>query len=83
MTQPETVRSVAQRLEHYFDWYVRVDPDVPAAVWMLLSRFFALAEAPQNVAAARELLREMSAFSLGSPWEEARLALSRLALQRA
>ena len=83
MLQPDSVRSVANRLETYFDWYVRVDPDVPSAVWSLLSRFSALVEGPANEAVARQLLDETRAYSLGSPWEELRLALSQLAHQPA
>ena len=81
MLQPDSVRSVASRLETYFDWYVRVDPEVPSAVWSLLSRFSALVEGPANEAVARQLLDETRAYSLGSPWEELRLALSQLAHQ--
>lgn len=83
MLQPDSVRSVATRLESYFDWYVRVDPEVPSAVWSLLSRFSALVEGPTNVAAAQQLLDETKAFSLGSPWEELRLTLTQLAAQPA
>jgi hypothetical protein len=83
MLQPDSVRSVATRLESYFDWYVRVDPEVPSAVWSLLSRFSALVEGPENQAAARQLLDETKAYSLGSPWEELRLALAQLAHQPA
>ena len=83
MSQADSVRSIASRLETYFDWYVRVDPEVPSAVWSLLSRFSALVNGPENVDAARQLLDETKAFSLGSPWEELRLALARLAHQPA
>ena len=83
MLQPDSVRSVAIRLESYFDWYVRVDPEVPSAVWSLLSRFSALVNGPENVVAARQLLDETKGFSLGSPWEELRLALAQLAHQPA
>jgi hypothetical protein len=75
----ETVRSVATRLEHFFDWYVRTDPDVPAEAVQLLSRFNALAWGPSNAAAAKKLLEETNGFTLGSPWEEMRLALRTLA----
>lgn len=81
MSQPESVRSVATRLENYFDWYVRVDPEVPSVVWTLLSRFSVLVNGPENVAAAKQLLDETRGFSFGSPWEELRLALSQLAHQ--
>ena len=83
MSQADSVRSIASRLETYFDWYVRVDPEVPSAVWSLLTRFSALVNGPENVAAARQLLDETKGFSLGSPWEELRLALARLAQQPA
>lgn len=81
MLQPESVRSVATRLENYFDWYVRIDPEVPSAVWSLVSRFSALVNGPADEAAARQLLDETKGFSFGSPWEELRLALSQLAHQ--
>ena len=83
MSQPDSVRSVATRLENYFDWYVRVDPEVPSAVWTLLSRFSALVNGPENVAGAQQLLAETNGYSLGSPWEELRLALAQLAHQPA
>jgi hypothetical protein len=81
MLQPESVRSVATRLENYFDWYVRIDPEVPSAVWSLVSRFSALVNGPADEAEARQLLDETKGFSFGSPWEELRLALSQLAHQ--
>lgn len=81
--QPESVRSVATRLQSYFDWYVRVDPEVPSAVWSLLSRFSELVEGPANEAVAKQLLDETRGYSLGSPWEELRLALAQLAHQPA
>jgi hypothetical protein len=83
LMQTESVRSVATRLESYFEWYVRIDPEVPSAVWSLLSRFSALVEGPADAAAAKELLDETRAFSLGSPWEELRLALAQLAHAKA
>lgn len=83
MLQPDSVRSVATRLETYFDWYVRVDPEVPSAVWSLLSRFSALVEGPANPPAAQQLLDDTQGFSFGSPWEELRLALAQLAHQPA
>ncbi len=79
MLQPDTVRSVASRLETYFEWYVRVDPEVPSAVWSLLSRFSALVAGPSNPHAAQQLLDETGGFSFGSPWEELRLTLTQLA----
>ena len=83
MLQPDSVRSIATRLESYFDWYVRVDPEVPSAVCTLLSRFSALVNGPANAAAAQQLLDETRGYSLGSPWEELRLALAQLAHQPA
>jgi len=83
MLQPDSVRSVATRLETYFEWYVRVDPEVPSAVWSLLSRFSALVEGPSNPPAAQQLLDDTRGFSFGSPWEELRLALAQLAHQPA
>jgi hypothetical protein len=79
MLPAETVRSVATRLENYFDWYVRIDPDVPAEAVQLLSRFTELAWGPSDSAAAKRLLDESRGFTLGSPWEEMRAALQTLA----
>lgn len=76
---PDSVRSVAARLEQYFEWYVRVDPEVPSAVWTLLSRFHDVVEHPENREAAQELLDDTRGFTFGSPWEELRLTLSALA----
>lgn len=77
--QPETVRSVATRLQSYFEWYVRTDPDVSDALVALVSRFSALSTHDANRAEARSLLEAMRGFSLGSPFEELRFALARLA----
>ncbi|MFZ5441985.1 MAG: hypothetical protein ACOZQL_18410 [Myxococcota bacterium] len=73
--QPETVRSVARRLENYFDWYLRIDPDASSAAVALVSRFTQLANGPVNANEAKKLLDETRAFALGSPWEEMRMAL--------
>lgn len=75
----EPVRSVARRLERYFDWYVRVDPDMPGEAVQLVSRFTALAQGRSDPRAARALLEESRGFALGSPWEEMRAALRTLA----
>ena len=78
MLQPDSVRSVAARLGTYFEWYVRIDPEVPSVVWSLLSRFHDLVEHPDR-RVAQELLDETRGFSFGSPWEELRLTLGQLA----
>lgn len=80
---PDSVRSAAARIEQYFEWYVRVDPEVPSAVWTLLSRFHDLLEHPDDERAARQLLADTRGFSYGSPWEELRLAVAQLAHQPA
>jgi len=79
MLQPESVRSVADRLENYFEWYLRTDPDASSAVVTLVSRFTALVAGPANKAEAKRLLDDTRGFSLGSPWEEMRLTLMTLA----
>lgn len=76
--QPETVRSVARRLENYFDWYLRMDPDASSAACELFNRFTALVNGPVNRTEAKKLLDETRGFALGSPWEEMRLALQTL-----
>lgn len=77
--QRESVRSVAQRLENYFDWYLRTDPDASTAVVSLVDRFSALVAGPANAAEAKKLLDDTRGYALGSPWEEMRLALMTLA----
>jgi hypothetical protein len=77
--QIDSIRPVAQRLEQYFDWYLRADPDATMEAADLVSRFLKLVdgEAPPNEAQA--LYDETAAFSLGSAWEEMRAALQLLA----
>lgn len=77
--QIDSIRPVAQRLEQYFDWYLRADPDATSEAADLVSRFLKLVEgdAPPNEAQA--LYDESAAFSLGSAWEEMRAALKLLA----
>lgn len=83
MKEPESVRSISKRLGNYFEWYLRIDPDAPSAVWPLVTRFRELMEGPANMAAAKQLLEETKGISLGSPWEELRAALAQLARVRA
>lgn len=77
--QIDSIRPVAQRLEQYFDWYLRADPDATAEAADLVSRFLKLVDgsAPPNEAQA--LYDESGAYSLGSAWEEMRAALKLLA----
>jgi hypothetical protein len=77
--QPESVRSVAQRLENYFEWYFRIDPDASAWAVTVVSRFQKLVRGTGDAAEAKKLLDESASFSFGSPWEEMRLALLTLA----
>lgn len=77
--QPESLRSVAQRLENYFEWYFRIDPDATAWAVTLVSRFNQLVSGTGDAAEAKKLLDDTSGLSLGSPWEEMRLALLTLA----
>jgi hypothetical protein len=79
MLQPESVRSVADRLENYFEWYLRTDPDASSAVVTLVNRFTALVAGPVDTAEAKRLLDDTRGFALGSPWEEMRLTLMTLA----
>lgn len=75
----EPVRSVARRLERYFDWYFRYDPDMPREAALLVTRFLALARGRVDAREAKKLLDESRGFALGSPWEEMRAALKVLA----
>ncbi|MBL8914052.1 MAG: hypothetical protein JNM17_25330 [Archangium sp.] len=77
--QPESLRSVAQRLENYFEWYFRIDPDATAWAVTLVSRFNKLVSGTGDALEAKKLLDDTSGVSLGSPWEEMRLALLTLA----
>jgi hypothetical protein len=77
--QPESVRSVAQRLEGYFDWYFRIDPDASAWALPLVTRFQKLCTGSGDAAEAKRLFDDTAAVSLGSPWEEMRVALLTLA----
>jgi hypothetical protein len=78
MLQPESVRSVAERLDNYFEWYLRTDPDASSAVVSLVARFTALVAGPVDTAEAKRLLDDTRGISLGSPWEEMRMALMTL-----
>ena len=77
--QPESLRSVAERLENYFDWYFRIDPDATAWAVTLVNRFNRLVSGSGDAVEAKKLLDDTSGVSLGSPWEEMRLALLTLA----
>lgn len=77
--QPESLRSVAQRLEDYFEWYFRIDPDASSWAVSLVARFSSLVKGQGDSAEAKRLLDETSTLSFGSPWEEMRLALLTLA----
>jgi len=76
----DSIRPVADRLEQYFDWYVRADPDATPEAAALVSRFVKLARSEARCAReAQRLLRESRGFALGSAWEEMRAALAVLA----
>ena len=76
---PEYVRSIAERLERYFDWYFRADPDASPEAVTLVTRFTDLARGPKDVVAAKRLFEESGTVFLGSAWEEMRLALKVMA----
>ena len=77
--QLDSIRPVAQRLEQYFDWYLRADPDATTEAADVVSRFLRLVEGPSSPTEAKALLDDSGAFSLGSAWEEMRAALRVLA----
>lgn len=77
--QPENVRAVAARLQSYFEWYLRTDPDASDATVALVTRFSSLTTHDADRAEARSLLEAMKGIALGSPFEEMRFALARLA----
>lgn len=79
MMQPESIRPIADRLESYFDWYMRIDPDVTPAAANIVARFVQLSRRKTSRKEAKELLKASDGFSLGSAWEEMRAALMLLA----
>jgi hypothetical protein len=77
--QLDAIRPVAQRLEQYFAWYLRSDPDATAEAAELVSRFLRLVSGPASAQEAKVLFDESGAHALGSPWEEMRAALKAMA----
>lgn len=75
----DSIRAVADRLERYFDWYLRVDPDVTPEHAAIVSRFVRLATGPTSTPEAKALLKASDGIALGSPWEEMRATLKVLA----
>ncbi len=78
----EQIRSLGPRLEQYFDWYRRQEPDVPQEAASVVDRFVQLVRGPANAEAARRLLQDAAGFDFGTLWEEMRLALLTLAYGR-
>ncbi|MEW5741999.1 MAG: hypothetical protein AB1938_24000 [Myxococcota bacterium] len=77
--QLDSIRPVAQRLEQYFNWYLRTDPDATAEAADLVSRFLALVSGPASAQEAKVLFDRSGAYALGSAWEEMRAALKVMA----
>jgi len=75
----DSIRAVADRLEKYFDWYLRVDPDVTPAHAAIVDRFVQLATGPTSTPEAKALLEASDGMALGSAWEEMRATLRVLA----
>ncbi|MCC6338340.1 MAG: hypothetical protein IT380_30640 [Myxococcales bacterium] len=73
--QLDSIRPTAQRLEQYFNWYLRADPDATSEAADLVSRFLQLVSGPASAQEAKLLLDKSGAFALGSAWEEMRAAL--------
>lgn len=74
-----TLRQLGLRVEQFFDWYRRQEPElVPDAAAELVASFTYLSTHPSREQ-ARRLLPVTEAFAFGALWEEMRLALAEMA----
>jgi hypothetical protein len=74
-----TLRQLGVRVEQFFDWYRRQEPEVmPDAAAEVVAGFGYLTTHPSREL-ARKLLATTEQFAFGSVWEEMRLALADLA----
>ena len=78
MLDSTSLRALGARVEQYFDWYRRQDPEMPDQAAEVVASFSYLTTHPSRDG-ARKLLPQTEAFSLGSMWEEMRLALADMA----
>lgn len=74
-----TLRQLGVRVEQFFDWYRRQEPEVvPETAAELVASFTYLSTHPSREL-ARRLLPLTAGFSFGAVWEEMRLALAEMA----
>ena len=74
-----TLRQLGMRVEQFFDWYRRQEPEaVPDAAAEVMASFTYLSTHPTREQ-ARKLLHVTESFTFGALWEEMRLAIAELA----
>jgi hypothetical protein len=74
-----SLRQLGLRVEQYFDWYRRQEPDVVTeGAAEVVATFRYLSTHPSREV-ARRLLPLTEGISYGTPWEEMRLALADMA----
>jgi hypothetical protein len=74
-----TLRQLGARVEQFFDWYRRQEPEVvPETAAEVVASFAYLSTHPSREQ-ARKLLPVAKIFSFGAHWEEMRLALDEMA----
>lgn len=79
MADDVMLRQLGRRVEQFFDWYRRQEPEaVPESAAEVVATFSYLSTHPSRDQ-ARKLLPQTEVFSFGSIWEEMRLALAEMA----
>lgn len=79
MYDDATLRQLGARVEQFFDWYRRQEPEaVPETAAEIVASFTYLSTHPSREQ-ARRLLPVTETFTFGSLWEEMRLALAEMA----
>lgn len=74
-----TLRQLGVRVEQFFDWFRRQEPElVPECAAEAVASFSYLTAHPSRER-ARQLLPRLEGVSLGGLWEEMRLAVAELA----
>lgn len=74
-----TLRQLGLRVEQFFDWYRRQEPDVVTEGAAEVVATFRYLSAHPSREVARRLLPLTEGVSYGAPWDEMRLALADMA----
>ncbi|MBE2253940.1 MAG: hypothetical protein IAE78_30710 [Myxococcus sp.] len=75
----DDLRKLGVRVEQFFDWYRRQEPElVPETAAEIVASFTYLSSHPSREQ-ARKLLPATETFAFGALWEEMRLALKEMA----